>query len=462
MNKPDRGSLGEVIARYVEAAMPLVHVNLQQGELIAWPAGRWTRQGPGQVQREEGQRISWMPAIEHRASQLHALAEYDHVVECIRSKPEWDRQFDTLVGTPWMRMRLDLAQFIDGCLGAAMTAESEGADPLSAALANVEEVEAFLEASDVPYVTFAPLLGTESFGLGRVEFDRNVSLEPVDEEELERLYTAGLLTPMFPRWPFFTPPSHIVRVSYPVPKVLGEIDPAQPFDSVKLPFAIADQVIDEVVECLRLFRGGLVAAGARASKMPGPFPGYQHHGSPAAHPVLASRRAFVSPDAYHLSPGDELELRTLWERMQSEGFRRSRQLAHCARRFSYKGERTRLDDQLVDLMVAAEALFLADTEEEYRGELRYRLSSRAAWYIAGSSRDRRSIFKLFMEAYAMRSKLVHGKEAKTVTIAGEDFTPARMVEVIEDLLRLALKQAIGEASQGPRSWAVDWDSLLFA
>ncbi len=112
-------------------------------------------------------------------------------------------------------------------------------------------------------------------------------------------------------------------------------------------------------------------------------------------------------------------------------------------------------------MVAAEALFLGEADEESRGELRFRLSTRAASYIRDPTRSSRSIYRLFLAAYRMRSRLVHGSEAKQITVNGEEFPPVHMVETIEALLRLALRRALSEASDKSSRWTVDWVSLLF-
>jgi hypothetical protein len=111
-------------------------------------------------------------------------------------------------------------------------------------------------------------------------------------------------------------------------------------------------------------------------------------------------------------------------------------------------------------MVAAEALFLGDNEEN-RGELRFRLSARAASFILDPTRDKRSVYRLFLAAYVMRSRLVHGGEAKSVSVDGEQFSPERMVETIEGLIRLALRKALTEASEKATRWMVVWEDLLF-
>ncbi len=439
--------------------MPIATANLQQGELIGMPAGRWIRQGDGRYTRQDTIRVSWVSAIDRREQELHALPEYSAAVAFLQGNEQWARQFDNLVGTSYMRVRLDLAQFLDGCLGEALTAGHEGRDPLAAAAAEASSIEGFLNARDVTVETFAPLLGFNSFGLGSVRLTPDLSVEPIDEAELERLFTVGSLAPTSPRLRFFAPPSHIVRFTHRTPKGIGEVDVSSRPLTVDDPTQVANEALDDLVAHLRVFKPGLIAVGGKASTMPPPGGGYQVHGGSSGDHLLGWRMGPFLPNAYVLGESEVPELQRFWQKVHSPRYRESRQLALAVRRFAYKGERTRVDDQLVDLIVAAEALFLGD--DESGGELRFRLSTRAACYIRDPTRSRRSVYGLFMAAYRVRSRLLHGHEAKPINVAGEELTPARVVEAVEELLRLALKQAIDEAAAGSTAWAADWEGLLF-
>ena len=68
-----------------------------------------------------------------------------------------------------------------------------------------------------------------------------------------------------------------------------------------------------------------------------------------------------------------------------------------------------LADRIVDYMIAAESLLLADQSE--KTELRFRLSLRAANLIEHPEHDAPAVFKLMREGYDARSKVVHGSGA---------------------------------------------------
>ena len=61
-------------------------------------------------------------------------------------------------------------------------------------------------------------------------------------------------------------------------------------------------------------------------------------------------------------------------------------------------------DQLIDLRIALEALYLDSTE----GELRFRLASYGAWHVSQNFDERKRNFQTLMNAYALASNAVHG------------------------------------------------------
>jgi hypothetical protein len=57
-------------------------------------------------------------------------------------------------------------------------------------------------------------------------------------------------------------------------------------------------------------------------------------------------------------------------------------IATAIRRFGYSGERRLAEDALADSVIAMESLFLSDAgEAKERGELRYRLAQRLAFFL---------------------------------------------------------------------------------
>ena len=65
-------------------------------------------------------------------------------------------------------------------------------------------------------------------------------------------------------------------------------------------------------------------------------------------------------------------------------------------------------DQLIDLRIALEALYLDNNE----GELRFRLASHGAWHISDGTEERKANFQTLLQVYKLASSAVHGTDVK--------------------------------------------------
>lgn len=96
----------------------------------------------------------------------------------------------------------------------------------------------------------------------------------------------------------------------------------------------------------------------------------------------------------------------------------SAQIAFSLRRFNLAFDRELLDDRIVDLVIAAESLFLGDLGVQDRGELRFRFAIRAAKFIEYLTYSERDVYQVMRRAYDARSAIVHGGSPKdTPTIS---------------------------------------------
>ena len=96
------------------------------------------------------------------------------------------------------------------------------------------------------------------------------------------------------------------------------------------------------------------------------------------------------------------------------------------RRLNYAYERDKLEDKLVDFIVAFEALFFKEGEV---GELRHKLSVRVARFLASEYEPRKKITKDVSDFYAKRSSVVHGEN---VALSDE------FVNMVENYLRKSI------------------------
>lgn len=186
---------------------------------------------------------------------------------------------------------------------------------------------------------------------------------------------------------------------------------------------------------------------------------------------------------------DELELRQkirdLWTQICA--IRTSRKhagLRLALRRMRFQSARERPEDEILDLMIAAEAFYLSDSgKSEYRGELRYRLSLRTAVFadlvdleISGKHlpdniqtilKSRIAISKLMRSAYDHRSAIAHGSTAVADpwvrTIAVGKYSHISLTELVQGvrvLLASACRTALGITASGSPWPLADWDLLV--
>ena len=131
------------------------------------------------------------------------------------------------------------------------------------------------------------------------------------------------------------------------------------------------------------------------------------------------------------------------------------------RRLSYQAGRARIEDELVDILVAAEALYLSDVNFE---ELGYRLALRSAALSepAALGVTRRDVFELMKSAYTVRSKIVHGElpKPKDVKVKGTPVPLAEFVQSVEDVVRQGMRIALRRAADPKDTWPPNWDDMI--
>ncbi len=166
----------------------------------------------------------------------------------------------------------------------------------------------------------------------------------------------------------------------------------------------------------------------------------------------------ILPERYRLNQEEASGLLAFWRETRSSGLERKnrRYLGVAMRRLRYAIGRERLEDRLVDLVVAAEALFPGIVGKPSSTELSYRLSMYVAGLLGGNQEERRLIFARMRQAYALRSSIVHGD-------AVDERTVAQLVQDVERFVREGLRKAIKLASAAPGGGAklIEEEDLTF-
>ena len=95
--------------------------------------------------------------------------------------------------------------------------------------------------------------------------------------------------------------------------------------------------------------------------------------------------------------------------------------------------------QLIDLMIAFEALYIADDKE-----LGYKMAARSSFLLGDTPEQRNRIFSLLKKAYDLRGKLVHGGELpdRIEIPKGNQLSSLEFARQIRVLLRDSIKRFI--------------------
>jgi hypothetical protein len=247
-----------------------------------------------------------------------------------------------------------------------------------------------------------------------------------------------------------------IRIKYSLPKAIGqdlELKPDHRKDDDEIREAVNKQ-IGAVVTALRLH--GIESVWV---------PGILHKTSKWSFGRNEQFSGQFIPSISFSMPVDSdwlAKFKNSWKVLQSDDIAKRSFLLAAIRRFGYSCERYRSEDKIIDVLIAAEALFLSGNK--YTGEIKYRLAQRSAFFLTEPGDSRRAIFDRMKIAYDLRSTTAHGgayKKALPNKSDGNAYTLDEFVWQIQDYVRLAILKAIHLASlpETPLH-IVDWDDLI--
>ena len=103
-------------------------------------------------------------------------------------------------------------------------------------------------------------------------------------------------------------------------------------------------------------------------------------------------------------------------------------------------------DRFIELRIALEALYLADTG----GELRFRLALRGAWHLGRTGAERKEIYDILRKFYSAASTVIHAGRTTP--------TPERtqLLKKAQDICRDGILKRLKEEEEP------DWDRLIFS
>ncbi len=247
-----------------------------------------------------------------------------------------------------------------------------------------------------------------------------------------------------------------LRYRYRLPKVVGDRDHQQAaaqFRASEEPLGAARETLEQVLALM--FPNPVAIAGRLNLEAEWSL----HAGGVSFQPYSLTR--LQRSRRLDLDGPAATEIVETWRQLrQPRLLQRQKALALGLRRLNYQAGRERVEDELVDILIAAEALYLSDVGFD---ELGFRMALRAAALCDPQKlgMTRRHVFDLMRWAYRVRGKIVHGDEPdpKDLKLKGAHVPLTDFVQAIEDVVRGGLREALGRAADPRDVWPPDWDAM---
>jgi hypothetical protein len=408
---------------------------------------RWQRDTDGEFRDAEREVRLWSRTA---VAETQQLPSWRVVLDAFQQDDRLRAQVDTLVGTWNSRRRFEIA----AAGRVVLPRPDEAADLEGAFVRRYKELDAFLAAEEFESVEVWPLPGISSSELP-ITLEPDLELDWMSDSEL----AAALDTELIPRTfgyaklPVLTPAESkqaCMRYHIRSPKVVG--DQELPDTELQQREQSLTEIQETLGQTLALLFPDPVAIAGRMSLQVDPM----LRGGVGYRPlVLTQSERFRRLE---LNASMAADLFKTWGQMRGAGQHKA--IALASRRLSYQASRERIEDELVDILVAAEALYLSDVGHE---ELGFRLALRAAALSDPSKlgMTRRDVFDTMKNAYKVRSKIVHGDVPKMadLKVKGVQVSLTDFVQAIEDIVRQALRAAVDRNANPTSTWPPNWDAL---
>jgi len=396
----------------------------------------------------------WSRGISSRLEVLHALPEHKLFLQALSKDAAAARHVGVVITARGGR-HIKPEELTDRVLWKMVQQCGGFVFDVAAFDALFAEFDADLHRESIDYVAVAPIPRLNCEKLQTIPLGTDFELAQLSDDELIKCLGVSI----YPNIDFFgvvsTTPNYGLRHRFSLNKYFGVEPPEEEKKAAGRHEAIIDR-FHEVLNALRVFKPGNISIpGFVVFSKQWPVESILN-GSPIDPAALHSNN-------YELANGEGEKFSLFWKAF--EDARGKPFLDAAIRRFGYAGERRRAEDRLVDLIISAESLFLSDAgETKERGELRFRLSLRFAFFAKMQGYGRLDQFRLMRNAYDARSSVVHGGQLdeSTLKLAGQGKVPlAIFVDTVEDAIRNTLHVAI-ETEPLSKTKLLDWEKLILA
>ena len=414
----------------------------------------WNKQSDRAYLRVHKQLPLWAIIVDKCEKKLFALPEYEKCVEVIKCDELLYSQTNTLIGTCMGSWRIETNNVITAITRKLLAEKNSFIFEPEIFESEYLRIENAFYENEIEFERLTPLYGFTSTTFP-IQLNNNISIVKLTELEITTLLKVGIKLGIEIGMDFIHDIAQFaIRIQYKLPKVIGDKRIEKDERLRQAPFITANWE-QKIVDSLRVYKHGTVYALGTATISSNFFNMMTTftYGMPPIN--------FIKNN-YKLDQDEVQGFKEFWHSKNNLSISEKHFLTIAIGRFSQANDRIQVEDKIIDLFICSEALFLS-SGGSFHGELKYRLSHRAAMFIEGDVDSKKRAFKFMRDAYNVRSDIVHGKSPKLPKKAdGSKYSLEEFAKDAEEYLRRALKKAI-MLPQDPDSpkFSIDWESVIF-
>jgi len=423
-------------------------------ELVVTTENIWENQNDNSYVKRQIQKPLWVIVLHKAEDEIKAKQEHIDLINILESDETISNQIDTLVGTCMGSHRLEANNIASWPVYEFLS--DQGIIPFSISIFNriYSKIENALYSDEIEYENLTPLCGFNSH-LPDISLDENISIVKLSEEEIIEILRLGinLGTSMGNTDFVYEVHQYALKIKYNLKKIVGDRD--RDTDEIEDNAYFNGTHEKSIIDALRIYKEGKLypITTIRRSKNILSIGTSFSFETPVKH--------FMT-NKFVLTKEESDEFKEFWDARKRTKLPDKNFLSVGIRRFSQSNERNNIEDRIIDLMIAAESVFLS-SGGSFQGELKYRLSHRAAMFIEEDAEKQRYVFDFMQKAYDVRSAIVHGSTPKLPKKKDEtEYTLEEFCDDIEKYLRISIKKTMTQVIKTEdKDNIIDWKAVIF-
>jgi Apea-like HEPN len=416
------------------------------------------RQNSDGVYRIDREPLVWDSDQVH---QFTLLPQWSRIEEVVSNNSQLKAHFGHGVGSAYARSEINLEKILVYLLPRPIRSDDHNDILLDSSgfEGNYRALEDFLSANSVTQLTMWLVRGVE---LDKpIRFDDRTVMRKLSPLEIADCLRGGLL---LPRHEIFLPNDPFEGA--PVGLFLSRKEP-KVFDTERMQADLDDfhKRIAEKQAAVETLQGGAALTDLPELSV-GSIRAESHDWNGRLTSFISGGGVSIKFSLVHrlqsdiITPSRARLLRRNWSWLS--GQTGNSNLTFAVRRLGYANERVRLEDHLLDTMIAAESLYLGGGKDT---ELKFRLAVHAAVWAepAKLGATRQEIYEFMRKAYDARSKIAHGGEPRPseLKFKGNVIVLEEFCRILNDIVRMGLVKAISYTERNSiTKFEPPWEKMI--